>query len=63
MHLDNLVSGCTNVNEIENLKQKSIEFISKRSFNSNKWDSNIPYLESTSHSGEAACVKQILVVQ
>ena len=41
MHLDNLVSGGRNVNEIENLKQKSIEFISKRSFNSNKWKDSI----------------------
>lgn len=59
MYADDLVSGGTIVDEVENLKQKSIEFFSKGGFDFHKRHSNILSLESTSNSSKAPYAKQM----
>ena len=59
MYVDDLVSGGTNLVEVENLKQKSTELFSKGGFNLHKWPSNILSLENDNTNSEQTYVKQL----
>ena len=48
MYVGDFVSRGTNLVEVENIKQKSIELFFKGGFNLHKWHSNIPSLENNS---------------
>ena len=52
MYVDDLVSGGTNIAEVENLKQNSIGLFSKGSFHLHEWDWNIPTLENDNTTSE-----------
>ena len=45
MYIDDLVSGSNTIEEVEVIKQKSIELFRKGGFNLHKWHSNIPSLQ------------------
>ena len=45
MYVDYLVSGSNTIEEVEVIKQKSIELFRKGGFNLHKWHSNIPSLK------------------
>ena len=57
IYVDDLVSGETNTDEAENLKQKPIELFSKGGFNLHKWHSKLLSLESTSKNSGATSAK------
>ena len=59
----NLVPRDTNLNEVENLTQKSIELFSKGGLNLSKWHSNIPSLQSNRNSSAATYDKQMSIVR
>ena len=59
MYVDDLVSGGTNVAEVENLKQNSIGLFSKGSFHLHKWHWNIPTLENDNTTSEQTYAKQL----
>ena len=50
--LNDLVTGGESLDEVKTIKEKSIEFFKKGCFNLNKWNSNVPSLESTSAAGK-----------
>ena len=52
IYADDLVSADTNLTEVENLKQKSVELFFKGGFNLHKWHSDIPSLESDNTNKE-----------
>ena len=45
MYVDDLVSGSNTIEEVEVIKQKSIELFRKGGFNLHKWHSNMPSLQ------------------
>ena len=53
MYVDDLVSGSNTVEEVEVIKQKSIELFGKSGFNLHKWHSNIPSLQSSNTKSES----------
>ena len=59
MYVENLVSSRTNIAEVENLKQKSVELFSKGGFNLRKWHSNIPSLENDNTNSKQTYAKQL----
>ena len=59
MYVNNLVSGDTNLVQVQHLKQESMELFSKGSFNLHKWLSNIPSLENDNTNREQTCAKQL----
>ena len=59
MCVDDLVSGGTNLVEVKNLKQKSIELFSKGYFDLHKWHLNIPSLENDNTNSEKTYTKQL----
>ena len=52
MYVDDLVSGSNTIEEIEVIKQKSIELFQKGGFNLRKWHSNILSLQSSNEKSE-----------
>ena len=60
--LNDLVTGGESLDEVKTIKEKSMEFFKKGGFNLNKWNSNVPSLESTSAEGkeELTYAKQTL---
>ena len=58
MFVDDLVSGGTNLVEVENLNQKPIELFSKGGFNLHKWHSIITSLENNNTNSEQTYPKQ-----
>ena len=58
-YVNDLVSGGSNLVEVENLKQKSIELFSKGGFNLHKWNSNIPSLENDNTNFQQTYAKQL----
>ena len=59
VYVDDLISGWTNLVEVENLKQKSIALISKGGFNLHKWRSIMPSLENDNTNSEQKYAKQL----
>ena len=59
MYVNDLVSGSTNLAEVKNLKQKSIELFSKGGFNLHKWHSNMPSLENDNRNSKQTYAKQL----
>ena len=53
MYVDDLVSGSNTIEEVEVIKQKSIELFRKCGFNLHKWHSNIPSLQSSNTKSES----------
>ena len=53
MYVDDLVSGSNTIEEVEVIKQKSIELFRKGGFNLHKWHSNIPSLQSSNTKSES----------
>ena len=54
MYIDELVSGSNTIEEVEVIKQKSIELFRKGGFNLHKWHSNIlPSLQSSNIKSES----------
>ena len=53
MYIDDLVSGSNTIEEVEVIKQKSIELFRKGGFNLHKWHSNIPSLQSSNTKSES----------
>ena len=53
MYLDDLVSSSDTIEEVEVIKQKSIELFRKGGFNLHKWHSNIPSLQSSNTKSES----------
>ena len=53
MYVDDLVSGSNAIEEVEVIKQKSIELFRKGGFNLHKWHSNIPSLQSFNTKSES----------
>ena len=61
MYVDDLVNGGNNLEEVKEIKQKSVKLFRKRGFNVHKWNSNVPELESeNSHQSELTYAKQVL---
>ena len=52
MYIDDLVSGSNTIEEVEVIKQKSIELFRKGGFNMHKWHLNIPSLQSSNTKSE-----------
>ena len=50
MYVDDLLSGCNTVGEVEIIKQKREELFKKGDFNLHKLHSSIPPLENTKTS-------------
>ena len=53
MYVDDLVSGSNTIEEVEVIKQKSIELFQKGGFNLHNWHSNLPSLQSSSTKSES----------
>ena len=53
MYVDDLVSGSNTIEEVEIIKQKSIELFRKGRFNLRKWHSNILSLQSSNAKSES----------
>ena len=53
MYTDDLVSGSNTIEEVEVIKQKSIDLFRKSKFNLHNWHSNIPLLQSSSTKYES----------
>ena len=61
MYVDDLVTGYNNAEEIQEIKQKTVQLFKKGCFNLHKWNSNIPELESeNSNPSELTYAKQVL---
>ena len=62
MYTDDLVSGSNTIEEVEVIKQKSIDLFRKRKFNLHNWHSNIPLLQSSStkYESDVSYVKEKL---
>ena len=60
MYVDDLVSGSNTIEEVEVIKQKSIELFRKGGFTLHKWHLNIPSLQSsnTKSEGELTYAKE-----
>ena len=59
MYVDDLLSGGTNLAEVENLKQKSIELFYKGGLDLHKWHSNILSLKNDNTNSEQTYAKQL----
>ena len=59
MYTYDLVSGSNTIEEVEIIKQKSIELFRKSKFNLHNWHSNIPLLQSsnTKYESDASYAK------
>ena len=53
MYVDDLVSGSNTIEEVEVIKQKSIDLFRKGGFNLHKWHSDIPLLQSSNTKSES----------
>ena len=53
MYTDDLASGSNTIEEVEVIKQKSIDLFRKSKFNLHNWHSNIPLLQSSSRKYES----------
>ena len=53
MYTDDLVSGSNTIEEVEVIKQKSIDLFRKSKSNLHNWHSNIPLLQSSSTKYES----------
>ena len=53
MYVDDLVPGSNTIEEVEVIKQKSIELFGKGGFNLHKWHPNIPSLQSSNIKSES----------
>ena len=61
MYVDDLVTGYNNAEEIQEIKQKTVQLFKKGCFNLHKWNSNIPELESeNSNPSQLTYAKQVL---
>ena len=61
MYVDDLVTGGINLEEVKEIKQKSIQLFKKGGFNLHKWHSNVSELESeSSDQSDLTYAKQVL---
>ena len=61
MYVDDLVTRGNNLEEVKEIKQKSVQLLKKGGFNLHKWNSNVPELESeNSNQSELIYAKQVL---
>ena len=61
MYVNDLITRGNNLEEVEEVKQSSVQLFKKGSFNLHKWNSNVPELESeNSNQSELTCAKQVL---
>ena len=61
MYVDDLVTGCNNLEEVKEIKQNSVQLFKKGDFNLHKWNSNVPKFErKNSNQSELTYAKQVL---
>ena len=62
MYVDDLVTGGNNLEEVNEIKQNSVQLFKKGGFNLHKWNSSVPAeLESeNSNQSELTYTKQVL---
>ena len=61
MYVDDLVTWGNNLEEVKEIKQKSVQLFKKGGLNLHKWNSNVPELESeNSNQSELTYAKEVL---